>query len=117
MRLLAGTATLIAAPPPAGASESAETETSKAMTLSAGASPKRTCVDVVPGAGVGVGPGAMEALPPPPQPVTNAMVANTKHANNNLFTGAKECLKMYFCILSYLQEGTKFFEVSVLSPP
>src|SRR5262249_27247830 len=100
-----------------GVSESAETETSKAMTLSAGASPKRTCVDVVPGAGVGVGPGAMEALPPPPQPAANAMMANIKHATNNLITGAKECLKVYFCILPYLSGGGQcFFEVRLFVP-
>src|SRR5262249_3803817 len=91
MRLLAGTATVIDAPPAAGVSESAETETSKAITLSAGASPRRTCADVVPGAGVGVGPGAMEALPPPPQPELRAIATNTRPVTNNRITGDNEC--------------------------
>src|SRR5579859_1609793 len=89
MRLLAGTLTATGEPPPAGVSERAETETSKAITLSAGASPKRTCAEEVPGAGVGVGP-ALEAAPPPPQPVDKASAAITMHAMNSRVTRDNE---------------------------
>src|SRR5689334_2793388 len=69
MRLLAGTGILTAAPPLLGVSDKLLRLTSKAMMLSAGASPMRTCVlfaVAVPGVGVGL---AESPLPPPPQPM------------------------------------------------
>src|SRR5882672_5491817 len=100
MRLLAGTVTETAEPPAAGVSDNADTETSNAITLSAGASPKRICVDVVPGAGVGVAPPpvAMDD-PPPPQPAANTIIATSIMAKTNLVTVFKECLKFWVCIL------------------
>src|ERR1051326_5373246 len=78
MRLLAGTEMETGAPPPAGVSDNADTETSKEITLSAGASPKRTCAELAPGPGVGVGLD-VRPDPPPPQPTASAMrVANIK---------------------------------------
>jgi hypothetical protein len=95
MRLLAGMVTETAAPPAAGVSDNDDTETSKAITLSAGASPKRTWEEVVPAAGVGVGPDAMDD-PPPPQPAASAIIATSMNENTNLVTGLNECLK--FCV-------------------
>src|SRR5215472_2448990 len=93
IRLLAGTLTVTGDPPPAGVSDNAETETSKAITLSAGASPKRTWVDVVPGAGVGVGPFATGELPPPPpHPTESASIATSVKANASLVIGPNENL-------------------------
>src|ERR1700722_16951455 len=93
MRLLAGTETVIAAPPDAGVRDSADTETSKAITLSAGASPKRTCAELAPAAGVGVGPG-LDAMddPPPPQPATSAISVASIRMDINLATGLSELL-------------------------
>src|ERR1700727_1302774 len=99
MRLLAGTVTVTAAPPPAGVSVSAETETSKEITLSAGASPKRTCV--VPAAVVVPGPGLVDVLDPP-QPAASAIIAVSAKANTNLVMGLNECLKVVVCIFLYL---------------
>src|SRR6185312_7352025 len=78
MRLLAPTGTFTAAPPPLGVRLSEETLTSKAITLSAGASPKRTCVLLaLPGAeGVGV----VVPEPPPPQPTANTSDATITKA-------------------------------------
>src|ERR1051326_165037 len=100
MRLLAGTVTETGAPPPAGASEQDDTETSKAMTLSAGASPKRTCAEFAP-AGVGVGLVLDERPdPPPPQPETNAMSAASAKTDMNLVTGLIEVLCCVFICIS-----------------
>src|SRR6266853_4085995 len=90
MRLLAGTVTVTGEPPPAGVSDNADTDTSKAITLSAGASPKRTWAEFAP-AGVGVGP-AWAAEDPPPQPAASAIIATNMKANTNLATGRNECL-------------------------
>src|SRR5579859_3677326 len=98
MRLLAGTATETAAPPPAGVSDNEDTDTSKAITLSAGASPKRTCVDVVP-AGVGVGLALLAtAPPPPPQPTASAISATSMKVKVNLATWLKEFLEIWVFI-------------------
>src|SRR5690349_361271 len=77
MRFLVPTGTFTAAPPPLGVRLSEETLTSKAITLSAGASPKRTCVLLaLPGVEeVGVVP-----EPPPPQPTANASDATITKA-------------------------------------
>src|ERR1044071_13528 len=98
MRLLAGTVTAIGEPPAAGVSDSEETETSKAITLSAGASPKRTCVDVVP-AGGGVGLALLTtAPPPPPQPTASATSATSMKVKVNLATWLKEFLEIWVFI-------------------
>jgi hypothetical protein len=114
MRLLAGTLTVTGDPPPAGVSDSAETDTSKAITLSAGASPKRTWVETLPGGGVGVGPPAMAEFPPPPHPLTNATAASSMPETNNLVNPGNECLKVFFIVVSLL-EGTKLFRGFELS--
>ena len=94
MRLLAGTGTATGEPPPAGVRVNADTETSKAITLSAGASPKRTCVDeaVVPGVGVGVGLEARDD--PPPQPAARAMIAPSMKVDASLAIGLKEVFQI-----------------------
>src|ERR1051326_6086650 len=102
MRLLAGTVTTTGEPPPAGVSDSAETETSKAITLSAGASPKRTWAEDAPGPGVGAG--LVTPDPPPPQPVARTSAATTMHASNNLITGANECWD-FLCFILYISPG------------
>src|SRR5579864_269267 len=89
MRLPAGTATETGAPPPAGVSDNDDTETSKAITLSAGASPKRTCAELAaapPGVGVGLGLEATDD-PPPPQPEARAMSIASAKIEVNLATG------------------------------
>src|SRR5882724_12329134 len=91
MRLPAGTATETGAPPPAGVSDNEDTDTSKAITLSAGASPKRTCAELAPAVGVGVAPGATDD-PPPPQPEANAISADSIRMDVNLATGLSEFL-------------------------
>src|SRR5690349_10347221 len=80
MRLFAGTATLTAWPPSLGVRLSDETLTSKEITLSAGASPKRTWVLAAPALGVGVGP-AERVEPAPPQPTATSNPVTTKRAN------------------------------------
>src|SRR5258708_32685270 len=95
IRLPAGTATETGAPPPAGVSDNEDTDTSKAITLSAGASPKRTCAELAPTPGVGVGPAVIDD-PPPPQPEANAMSAASVKMDVNLATGLSKFL--YFCV-------------------
>ena len=91
MRLLAGIATETGAPPPAGVSDNDETDTSKEITLSAGASPNRTWAELAPAAGVGVGL-ELSDDPPPPQPAANAMNAASAKMDVNLATELSELL-------------------------
>src|SRR5260221_13132330 len=90
MRLLAGTVTVTGEPPPAGVSDNADTDTSKAITLSARASPKRSWAEFAP-AGVGGGP-AVAGEDPPPQPPARASIVTNMEAKTKLAPGRNECL-------------------------
>src|SRR5258708_37283052 len=87
IRLPAGTATETGVPPPAGVSDNDDTETSKAITLSAGASPKRTWAGLAPRP-PGVG-GGVEGThdPPPPPPEGRAVTIASRRLNVNLASG------------------------------
>src|SRR5438270_447233 len=114
MRLLAGTATVTGVPPAAGVSDNDETDTSKEITLSAGASPKRTWAELAP-AGVGVGLEVSDD-PPPPQPDANAMSAASAKMDANLATGLSEFL--WFCVFICISPGgDQAARSRFLSPP
>ena len=104
-------------PPPAGVSVKDETETSNEMTLSAGASPKRTWVDVaLPVTGGGVGFAARDELLPP-QPTARTIIAVNIAAKINLVVVFNECLKVMVCIVSFIspQKGDQVMRTFELS--
>ena len=95
-RLFAPTGMLIAAPPPLGVRVRAETVTSKEITLSAGASPKRIWAleTAGPFTGVGFGNKATED-PPPPHPAAKTSAVTTMTATMALPAGCANVFQVF----------------------